>query len=232
MKISPIILTAIGLLLVSQGARATGTYNVGAVAANTNTGLYLAPDGSLLTNGEILVGAFTITTSQIESIITGWGSSLPTYERFSTLYSDFIEVGTGGSNGTVVSGWNFNTNGAVAGTSSNVSTAVIPSGSDLYVWAINTTNLTSGGFTAGTEWSLVTATSWIAPSPLSTVSLNLANVTTNGILIGRPAGINSSINLVPEPSCIGFLIFGCSLLLLRWRFTSQKRPEGLIRINE
>ena len=142
MKISPIILTAIGLLLVSQGARATGTYNVGAVAANTNTGLYLAPDGSLLTNGEILVGAFTITTSQIESIITGWGSSLPTYERFSTLYSDFIEVGTGGSNGTVVSGWNFNTNGAVAGTSSNVSTAVIPSGSDLYVWAINTTNLT------------------------------------------------------------------------------------------
>jgi hypothetical protein len=234
-------LISCGLLFFSTLTAESATINIGAVAASTNTGYYLNSDGSYLTNGEILVGTFSISIAQIEAMIEGWSNSSPSFEHYTNLYSDFTEVGTGGSSGSVVPGWSFNSNGVVAGTSTGVDTTIVSPASQLYVWTFNTTNFSSSGFNQNTEWSLVTATNWIAPGALGTVSLNLAQVSSNDILIGQstanpllPHSVNLVAASVPEPSSQLLLMIASAvaLLLLRFKRVSKKQEVFLPSVSD
>lgn len=183
------------LVLVSVSrSEAQSTINVGAVAASTNTGYFLNADGSLSTNGQILVGYFSKSQSELAAIISGWDNSLATYDHYAALASYFTAIGTGVTNyGSSVPGWSFNSNGAVSGTSSGVATNVLPSGTQLYIWSFGTTNLSSNGLSASSQWGLVTATNWSAPAS-GTASLVLSSVSSSGVLIGSDLSGSSSAN--------------------------------------
>ena len=170
------------------------TVNVGAVATSTNTGYFLNANGTFSTNGEILVGYFSKSQSELAAIISGWDNSLPTYDHYAALAAYFTTIGTGASNyGSTVPGWYFNSNGAVSGTSAGVSTNVLPSGTQLYIWSFGTTNLTSNGLSASSQWGLVTSTNWSAPAS-GTASLVLSGVSSSGVLIGNDLSGTTNAN--------------------------------------
>ena len=170
------------------------TVNVGAVAASTNTGYFLNANGTFSTNGEILVGYFSKSQSELAAIISGWDNSLPTYDHYAALAAYFTTIGTGASNyGSTVPSWYFNSNGAVSGTSAGVSTNVLPSGTQLYIWSFGTTNLTSNGLSASSQWGLVTSTNWSAPAS-GTASLVLSGVSSSGVLIGNDLSGTTNAN--------------------------------------
>ena len=170
------------------------TVNVGAVATSTNTGYFLNANGTFSTNGEILVGYFSKSQSELAAIISGWDNSLPTYDHYSALAAYFTTIGTGASNyGSTVPSWYFNSNGAVSGTSAGVSTNVLPSGTQLYIWSFGTTNLTSNGLSASSQWGLVTSTNWSAPAS-GTASLVLSGVSSSGVLIGNDLSGTTNAN--------------------------------------
>lgn len=194
--ISRIVL--LGGLLVLPGLpslAAQTTVNVGTVATSTNTGYFLNANGTLSTNGQILVGYFSKSQSELAAIISGWDDSLPTYDHYTALAAYFTTIGTGASNyGSTVPGWYFNANGAVSGTSAGVSTNILPSGTQLYVWSFGgTTNLTSNGLSASSQWGLVTSTNWSAPAS-GTASLVLSGVSSSGVLIGNDLSGTASAN--------------------------------------
>ena len=169
------------------------TVNVGAVATSTNTGYFLNANGTFSTNGEILVGYFSKSQSELAAIISGWDNSLPTYDHYAALAAYFTAVGTGASNyGSTVPGWYFNTNGAVSGTSAGISTNMLPSGTQLYIWSFGTTNLTSNGLSSS-QWGLVTSTNWSAPAS-GTASLVLSGVSSAGVLIGNDLSGTTNAN--------------------------------------
>ena len=181
--------------LPSLSAQIT-TINVGAFANSTNTGYFLNANGTFSTNGEILVGYFSKSQSELAAIISGWDNSLPTYDHYAALAAYFTSIGTGASNyGSTVPGWYFNSNGAVSGTSAGVSTNVLPSGTQLYIWSFGTTNLTSNGLSASSQWALVTATNlnWSAPGGGS-AALFLTNVSSTGVLIGNDLSGTTNAN--------------------------------------
>jgi len=227
MKTTYLTFLSLGLLLVSVLPVNAATINVTGVASATNSGYYLNSDGSFCTNGKVLYGSFSISQSALQTLIAGFQTNAPTYAEYTTLLSDFTQVGTGGSNGTTPSGWNFSTNGTIFGTSTNVDLNVFPAGTQMYAWAFNITNVGVGitnnasSFTTGTEWGLYTAgsnsaTGWGLPSTGSK-SLNLAQVFTSGAgayLIGSAASSNSTIGgysvkmvvqTVPEPTTTGYV---------------------------
>ena len=188
----------------SAGFLSAATVNVGAVANSTNTGYYLTADGSINLAGKIRVGIFDISQSQISTMVSGWGNDYPTFSNYNDLASHFTELGIGGTSGTMVNGWSFNTNGAVAGTTTGVDTTILPTGSQLYVWSFNMTNFASSDFNSSTQWGLYTGgTNWISPAS-GPKSLNLAQVDSLGVLIGTDLSPTSnSVQMVaalPEAS--------------------------------
>jgi hypothetical protein len=240
------------VLSVAPAGRA-GTYNVGAVGLNTNTGYYLLADESWNVTGGIRVGYFSQSESQIKALIDGWSDtavfnntdgtithySKATYGHYTNLLSCFTEIGTGGNAGSVVAGWTFSTNGTVAGTSGSVSTTVVPSGSQLYVWAFNILSFTASDFTDTTQWGLFTGeANWLAPGS-GTKSLNLAQVGPSGTLIGTDLGARtgstntnsvslvSAAAVVPEPCTHAMLLLGASLVAGMWFL---RRPKKALRI--
>jgi PEP-CTERM motif len=235
MKFPRIFLALVVFAGGSCALDAQTSINVGGVALNTNTGYYLNYDGSFCTNGIVLFGSFNLTEAQLKALIAAWGTSeQPTYAEYTNLLSHFTEVGTGGANGSSVPGWNFSTNGTIAGTSTNVSLSVFPAGTEMYAWTFNITNVGIGitnnasSFKVGTEWGLYTAgtnptAGWLLPS-LGSKSLALSQVLTSGTgdyLIGSAAISNSTVGsysvemvratTVPEPSSAMLLGIGALL---------------------
>ena len=206
------VLAVLGLIALT-GTGFAATINIGAVASSATTGFYVKEDGSFSLTGKIRVGTFSKTQAELQTIINGWGGNIgPSLSNWTTLNAFFTEVGTGGVNGTTVSGWSFSGTGTIAGTSNSVDTTVIPANAQLYVWASTISTFTSADFkTDGTtQWALVTdSADWLAPST-GTKSLNLANIDPAGVLIGTDMSSLSSNNVkmvaaIPEPSS-GLLI--------------------------
>ena len=240
------LMAAVVLALVATGR--AGTYNIGAVGLNTNTGYYLLADETWNATGGIRVGYFSQSESQIKALIAGWSDTTvfhntdgtvtqygnPTYDHYTNLRSFFTEIGVGGGTGSSVTGWRFSTNGTVAGTSSGVSSTVVPAGSQLYVWAFNILSFTAADFTDTAQWGLFTGESnWLAPGS-GTKSLNLAQVGPSGTLIGTDLGastVSTNANsvllvraaAVPEPSTNALLLFGAGIVARVWSLRHRKR---------
>ena len=235
MKIKLRALLFSSFLVQSVFSLGAATINVGAVASATTTGYYLNSDGTFSTNGTVLFGSFNVSQSALQSLIAGFQTTAPTYSSYLALLNDFTQVGTGGANGSTVSGWNFSPTGTIAGTSTGVDLSVFPQNTQMYAWSFNITNVGVGitnnasSFTTGTEWGLFTAgsnsaTGWGIPSA-GTKSLVLSQVSTSGAgayLIGSAASSNPivgnysvrMVHAVPEPSISGYAILAFMAFLL------------------
>jgi hypothetical protein len=214
-------------VLAIAGNSFAATINIGAVGSSASTGFYVKEDGSFNLTGKIRVGTFSKTQAELQTIIDGWGAANkgPSLSNWTALNSFFTEVGTGGLNGTAVSGWNFNSStGAVGGTSSSVDTTIVPANAQLYVWASTISTFTAADFKTdgSTQWALVTdAVDWLAPSS-GTKSLNLQLIDPAGVLIGTDMSSLSSNNVrmvatIPEPSSSLLAILGLVTLAMRKR---------------
>ena len=227
MKIKLLYILPVLSASIMAGNVFSATINIGAVGSSASTGFYVKEDGSFNLTGKIRVGTFSKTQAELQTIIDGWGSANkgPSLSNWTTLNSFFTEVGTGGLNGTVVSGWSFNSStGAVAGTSSSVDTTIVPANAQLYVWASTISTFAAADFKTdgSTQWALVTdAVDWLAPST-GTKSLNLQLIDPAGVLIGTDMSSLSSNNVkmvaaIPEPSSGLLFALGMVSLALRRR---------------
>lgn len=236
----------IGCLLAVSAVSQAATVNVGAVANSATTGQFLSllPDGvttATTTTGLLKVGFFDITTSDLQSIVAGWSSSAPgsKFAAYNLLNSHFTQIGTavapattggtlGGSStglyNTAGSGWNFSSAGNVSGTANYVDLALAPQNTQMYMWAFNGSDFSSGGFNS-TQWALVThyATGqWKLPGS-GTLSMVLNTVGASGssasadIVLGTDNGNSlNMVAIVPEPSTSALMMFGSvGLLALR-----------------
>ena len=235
MKIELRALLFSSFLVQSVFSLGAATINVGAVAYATATGYYLNSDGTFSTNGTVLFGSFNVSQSALQSLIAGFQTTAPTYSSYLALLNDFTQVGTGGANGSTVSGWNFSPTGTIAGTSTGVDLSVFPQNTQMYAWSFNITNVGVGitnnasSFTTGTEWGLFTAgsnsaTGWGIPGS-GAKSLVLSQVSTSGAgayLIGSAASSNPivgnysvrMVHAIPEPTISGYAILAFMAFLL------------------
>ena len=235
MKIKLSALLFSSFLVQSVFSLGAATINVGGVASATSTGYYLNNDGTFSTNGIVLFGSFNVSQSSLQSLIAGFQTTAPTYSSYLALLNDFTQVGTGGANGSTVSGWNFSPTGTIAGTSTGVDLSVFPQNTQMYAWSFNITNVGVGitnnasSFTTGTEWGLFTAgsnsaTGWGIPGS-GAKSLVLSQVSTSGAgayLIGSASSSNPivgnysvrMVQAVPEPTISGYAILAFMAFLL------------------
>lgn len=228
----------IASLLAVSAATQAATVNVGAVANSTTTGQFLSllPDGvttTITTTGQLKVGFFDINTTDLQAIVAGWSTTAPSskYSAYSLLNSHFTQIGTlvappstggtlGGSSGglynTANTGWNFSLTGNVSGTANYVDLALAPQNTQMYMWAFNGSDFSSGGFNS-TQWALVThyATGqWKLPGS-GALSMVLNTVGAAGssasadIVLGTDNGNNvNMVSIVPEPSTGALMMLG------------------------
>ena len=229
----------VALVAAYSAAVQAATVNVGAVANSSATGQFLTvlPGGgtSITTTGQIKVGFFDITTTDLQTLVNSW-SPTSSYNAYSLLNSHFTQIGTvinpsssGGTLGgtlaglytTAGSGWNFSSSGNVSGTANYVDLALAPQNTQMYIWAFNGSDFTSGGFNS-TQWALVThyATGqWKLPGS-GALSMVLNTVGASGssasadVVLGVDNGNNvNMVDLVPEPSTGALMMVGAFGLL-------------------
>lgn len=229
----------VALVAAYSASVQAATVNVGAVANSTATGQFLTvlPGGgtSITTTGQIKVGFFDITTTDLQTLVNSW-SPTSSYNAYSLLNSHFTQIGTvinpsssGGTLGgtlaglytTAGSGWNFSSSGNVSGTANYVDLALAPQNTQMYIWAFNGSDFTSGGFNS-TQWALVThyATGqWKLPGS-GALSMVLNTVGASGssasadVVLGVDNGNNvNMVDLVPEPSTGALMMIGAFGLL-------------------
>ena len=229
--IKPLILASLTLVSWTQGA----TVNVGAVANSSTTGQFLTvlPDGTTTTTtttGLLKVGFFDISTTALQNLVASW-TPTTRYDAYSLLNSHFTQIGTtiapsssggtlGGSStglySTAGAGWNFSSSGNVSGTANYVDLALAPQNTQMYMWAFNGSDFTSGGFDS-TQWALVThygTGQWKLPGS-GTLSLVLNTVGASGssasadVVLGTDNGASMNlVAIVPEPSTGALMIIG------------------------
>jgi hypothetical protein len=234
-----LISMTVALVAAYSAAVQAATVNVGAVANSSATGQFLTvlPGGgtSITTTGQIKVGFFDITTTDLQTLVNSW-SPTSSYNAYSLLNSHFTQIGTvinpsssGGTLGgtlaglytTAGSGWNFSSSGNVSGTANYVDLALAPQNTQMYIWAFNGSDFTSGGFNS-TQWALVThyATGqWKLPGS-GALSMVLNTVGASGssasadVVLGVDNGNNvNMVDLVPEPSTGALMMVGAFGLL-------------------
>jgi len=234
-----LISMTVALVAAYSASVQAATVNVGAVANSSATGQFLTvlPGGgtSITTTGQIKVGFFDITTTDLQTLVNSW-SPTSSYNAYSLLNSHFTQIGTvinpsssGGTLGgtttglysTPGSGWNFSSSGNVSGTANYVDLALAPQNTQMYIWAFNGSDFTSGGFNS-TQWALVThyATGqWKVPGSgalsmvLNTVGASNSSASAD-VVLGVDNGNNvNMVDLVPEPSTGALMMIGAFGLL-------------------
>lgn len=234
MNTSKTINLVVALSLIMTCATRAATVNVGAVANSSTVGQFLTtlPGGttSTTTTGLIKAGFFDITTTALQSLVASW-TPTSKYDAYSLLNSHFTQIGTtinpsssggtlGGSTGglysTAGAGWNFSSSGNISGTANYVDLALAPQNTQMYIWAFNGSDFTSGGFDS-TQWALVThyATGqWKLPGS-GGLSMVLNAVGASGssasadIVLGTDNSANvNMVDIVPEPSTGALMLIG------------------------
>lgn len=189
-------------------------------------GSFLSSTGSVLTSGGVSIGYFpTTVTTPTDAAIQGLSASTAYADLLGLGYVDVrnipgssAEVGTtfdwnyggiSGSNPTDISGsWTF-----TAG-----SHPLLPSGTQLYVFAFNAGTFLSG-FAGSTEWAAVRDPQNTSRTGALARIVNLSNVdgTAGEVLVGTDSGVNVNLAAVPEPSRALLGMIGLVALFVRRR---------------
>lgn len=219
-KISKLFLLAGLFSSVSVSSQAAISITI--ASPNTTSGLIYDSVQAIVTSGFARVGKITGTIDLTKVA--------PTFDNYSYWDSIFVDVNdTAGGGGSTPSTWNFNSSGALSGSSTGVSAATFTSGTQLYLWAFKVAGktLTSGSagsngipalaasdFTAGVEWALLTADEWIAPADLGTRSLVINQIAATDTKLSPIIGLDlgASVAMIPEPSTGTLTILGLSLV--------------------
>ena len=214
-------LVAIGVFAANTQA----SISITIASPNTTSGLIYQSDGtSINTTGFARVGRITGTIDFSKSEVN-WAN----YQYWNNIFAD-VNGSTG--QGSTPSTWNFNSSGALSGSSTGVISSAFPNGTLLYLWAFNYGSVTAGSygtgsfptfvesdFTAGrvTQWALLQADEWTAPADNLSKSLvinQIAPTDTRQIIAGTDLG--NSVAMVPEPSTGALIMFGAvGLVALR-----------------
>ena len=237
----PFSFICLAILITCQVAEVkAATMNVIASAINWHTtGLYSSNDGALVTTGLVKVGFFPQSSFyDIQSVINNWSSSTTALEKYNSLNSLFIPIGTeisppplGGTYGgtgnglysTPGTGWNFSSTGGIFGIARVIDIALVPQGTQIYQWAFNNFDFTFDSADAPTEWALVTNRApygWTSPAVSGTLSTTLSNVTTqDDVLLGLDNGNNVKMTPIsaPEPSSLSLLAIAGAVMALSRR---------------
>ena len=168
----------------------------------------LTSAGGAPTAGGVSVGFFSSPTA--DSVFTGI-----------TSFADLLTAGfkdvrsLAGVSGTP--DWDFPL--PVSGSVTNISTALLPTGTQLYIVAFNAGTYING-FSGATEWAVIKDDNNIAPADLGSKSTALATVAGAEVLFGTDNGNNvnmASLGAVPEPSRALLGMIGLVALFVRRR---------------
>lgn len=161
----------------------------------------LTSAGAIPTAGGVSIGFFS--TPQLDSVFTGKSSFAD------LLTAGFQDVRSlAGISGTP--DWDFPL--AVSGSVTNISTALLPVGTQLYVVAFNAGSYLTG-FAGATEWAVIKDNNNVGPADFTSKSTALSTVVGAEVLFGTDNVNNVNMtSLVPEPSrallgVIGFAAF-------------------------
>jgi hypothetical protein len=204
------------VLAVAMTVPLHAVITIGHVEPNTTIGEFLTSTGLTLSTGGLTVGYF----SQAAPTITQWLTldSEPIATAYSSLTNptgSFRFVDIRNISGATQSGlnWSF-ASGAINGTVQNISTSVLPAGTEMYIMAFDNGAL-ANSFSGAATWGVATSTasSWTSPTDGFGISLTLNQVPSSGVLMGTQNGDN--INLLsptPEPSTWLSVLGGAALL--------------------
>jgi hypothetical protein len=219
-KLTLTTLTLLGFAWASSGLAAI---SITIASPNTTAGLIYDLSGAIVTQGFARVGKLTgaVDTTKIA----------PTWSNYQYWNGIFTDVNsTAGGGGSTAATWNFNSSGALTGSSTGVSASVFASNTPLYLWAFKINkSLTAGSagtngiptlleadFTSGlVQWAMLSADEWKAPADLGAVSLVINQVspsdTRQSPIIGSDLG--AGVTMVPEPSTGALIIIGAAGLV-------------------
>lgn len=218
-KISKLLL--IGLLSTTSFS-SQAAISITIASPNTTSGLIYDSAQAIVTSGFARVGKITGTIDLTKSA--------PTFANYSYWDSIFVDVNdTLGGGGSTPSTWNFNSSGALSGSSTGVSAATFASGTQLYLWAFKVAGktLTTGAagsngiptlaasdFAAGVQWALLTADEWIAPADLGTRSLVINQIAPTDTFLSPIIGsdLGNNVAMIPEPATGSLGLLGLSLV--------------------
>lgn len=214
-KFTLAILTAVSLI---WGSTCSAAISITIASPNTTSGLIYDRSGAIVTQGFARVGKLTGTIDATK-IDPTWAN----YQYWNGIFTDVNSTAGGG--GSTAATWNFNSSGALTGSSTGVSASVFTANTPLYLWAFKINkSLTSGvagsngipnlleaDFTGGlVQWAMLSADEWKAPADLGAVSLVINQVTPSDTrqspFIGSDLG--ASVTMVPEPSTGALMMLG------------------------
>lgn len=215
----------VGLAVALFANTSQAAISITIASPNTTSGLIYDSAQAIVTSGFARVGKITGTID-----LTKTAPTFANYSYWDGIFVDVNDVAGGG--GSTPSTWNFNSSGALSGSSTGVSAAVIPQNTQLYIWAFKVAGkqltalpaggngipaLTAADFTAGVEWALLTADEWIAPADLGTRSLVINQIASSDAILSPIIGqdLGASVAMIPEPSSGALLALGFGLALLR-----------------
>ena len=217
---------AVGLLAYAAGANSQAAISITIASPNTTSGLIYDSTGAIVTAGFARVGKITGTIDSTKGAVS-WAN----YNYWNSIFTDVNSSAGGG--GSTPSSWNFNSSGALSGSSTGVSTSAFAQNTPLFIWAFKIgKSLTAGSagsngipsllesdFTAGgVEWALLAADEWKAPADLGAVSLVINQATPTDTRVSPIIGtdLGASVTMVPEPSTGALMMIGAvGLVALR-----------------
>jgi hypothetical protein len=203
-------------LAVTTTIPSRAAITIGHVEPNTTVGEFLTSTGLTLSTGGLTVGYF----SQAAPTTTQWLTldSEPIATAYSSLTSptgSFRFVDIRNIAGATQSGlnWSF-ASGAINGTVQNISTSILPAGTEMYIMAFDNGTL-ANSFSGAATWGVATsaASSWITPADGFGISLTLNQVSSSGVLAGTQNGDNIDLlSPTPEPSTWLSVLGGAAVL--------------------
>lgn len=196
---------------------AVASISITVASPNSTSGLIYQSDGTTInTTGFVRVGKITGTIDFTKSAVT-WAN----YQYWNGIFADVN--GSAGA-GSTPSTWNFNSSGALTGSSTGVSASAFSNGTLLYMWAFNYGSVTAGSygtgsfpiftesdFTSGnvTQWAILQADEWVAPADNLGKSLVINQITpTDTRLIIAGSDVGTGVAMVPEPSTGALMMIG------------------------
>lgn len=203
-----------GLISSAIVSDSRASISITIASPNSSSGLIVKSDlATINTAGFVRIGKLTTTTPDATK-------NLPTYANYQYWDSIFVDVNSSaGGGGITPSTWNFNSSGALTGSSTGINASTFPANTQIWVWAFNFGSLTSGSvggiptFTSAdfgpgkiTEWAIMSADEWIAPADNLAKSLVINQVgsdTVSRLIAGTDLGAN--IAMIPEPSSMGLV---------------------------